>query len=141
MDAAPISRPELDYAFLAEYARVEGNSLTAVGASFTSLAVPVVPFSTTIYVAGRFRAPADGGPFAVEVHAGKAHEDPAVIMVTSLDPADAVAPYRGRAGMTFAVGLPVTFASPGMKQVQVVLEGQVVRDLYFEVAEYTETDD
>lgn len=141
MDDAPITEPELDYAFLAEYARVEGNSLTAVGASFTSLAVPVLPLSTTVYVAGRFRAPAQGGPFAVEVRAGAADADPSVIMATALDPAQAVAPYRGRAGMTFAVGMPVTFATPGMKQVQVVLEGDVVRALYFEVTEYTENDD
>lgn len=140
MDAAPITQPELDYAFLAEYARVEGNSLTAVGASFTSLSVPPLPFSTTIYVAGRFRSPANGTPFSVEVRVGAADDDPAVIMVTSMDPAIAISPYRGRVGMTFAVGIPVTFATLGMKQVRIVLEGEVVRDLYFEVTEYTEMD-
>ncbi|KYK00858.1 MULTISPECIES: hypothetical protein [unclassified Micrococcus] len=133
MEKSPPQKPALDYAFLAEYARVEGNSLTAVGASFTLLEVPSFPLTTTVYVAGRFRAPEHGDPFAVSVTAGKADDEPAITMATTFDPKDALHPYRDRVGITFAVGLPVQFATAGLKQVSILIEDEPVRDLYFEV--------
>lgn len=133
MDHSPLNKPELDYAFLAEYARVEGNSLTAVGASFTLLEVSSLPMSTTIYVAGRFRVPQDAAPFVVTVAAGKVDAEPAISMSATFDPSLAVHPYRDRVGITFAVGLPVQFASAGLKQIRVLLEDEPVRDLYLEV--------
>ena len=48
--------PDLDYAFLAEYARLEqGGTLTALGASFTQIAVPRLPSAIQLGVAGRVR--------------------------------------------------------------------------------------
>jgi len=48
--------PELDYAYLAEFAKVENNSLTAVGASYTHVEADRLPVIHTVYVAGRVRA-------------------------------------------------------------------------------------
>jgi hypothetical protein len=48
---------ELDYAYLAEYARVDpGGSLTAVGASYTHVSLATLPTQHLIAVAGRIRA-------------------------------------------------------------------------------------
>ncbi|QAV29800.1 DUF6941 family protein [Micrococcus luteus] len=133
MENSSPQEPVLDYAFLAEYARVEGNSLTAVGASFTLLEVPSLPLSTTIYVAGRFRAPEHGDPFAVTVTAGKADDEAAISMSATFDPKTAMHPYRDRVGITFAVGLPVQLATTGLKQISILIDDQPARDLYFEV--------
>jgi hypothetical protein len=50
----PVMGPELDYAFLAEYAAVSPHgTLTAVGASFTRVAYPSFPAQQLMAVAGR----------------------------------------------------------------------------------------
>lgn len=135
MDEQPLEKVELDYAFLAEYARVEGNSLTAVGASFTVMEGRALPFTTTVYVAGRLRAPQDADPFEVTVMAGQADGDaPSTAMYTTFNPQDGAHPYRDRVGMTFAVGIPLEITSEGLFQVIIGVDGQRVRTLRFEVA-------
>lgn len=46
---------ELDYAFLAQYAKTEAGTIAAVGASFTEVHVETFPTMMDIAVAGRIR--------------------------------------------------------------------------------------
>jgi hypothetical protein len=50
---------ELDYAFIAEFAKVEGGKLTAIGASYMQITPPAFPVAHYLSVAGRIRAPED----------------------------------------------------------------------------------
>lgn len=125
--------PELDYAFLAEYARAEGNSLTAVGASFTQINVPEVPARFTLYIAGRIRAQEDGEPFPLQLRVGPDHSSDRIQLETSLDPKQAVYPYRGRVGIIFAVGIPLGLEVSGLHRVDVLIGEEQARALYFSV--------
>src|SRR5699024_3870914 len=58
---------ELDYAFLADYAVVENGRLTAVGASFTHLQVPSLPFQKSLSAALRVRVPAAASTFDLKI--------------------------------------------------------------------------
>lgn len=53
---------DLDYAFLADYAKVERGLLTCVGGSYTHLFVQKLPATHMLYVAGRIRADLDEHP-------------------------------------------------------------------------------
>ena len=50
-------KTELDYAFLAEYAKTERGTITAIGASFTEAKSSSFPSVLDVSVAGRIRRP------------------------------------------------------------------------------------
>ncbi|MDZ5076716.1 DUF6941 family protein [Nesterenkonia sp. HG001] len=131
----PQSLPELDYAFLAEYARAEGNSLTAVGASFTQLNVLGLPTNFHLHIAGRIRAAEDGEVFPLRLRIGAEDASERIHLETSLDPAQGIHPYRGRVGIIFAVGIPMTLEDEGRHQVDILIGDELVRSLYFSVNE------
>jgi hypothetical protein len=59
---------ELDYAFLADFARVDANgTLTSVGASFTHVQVQTLPMQRMLSVAGRIRSRRGDPPVALRV--------------------------------------------------------------------------
>ena len=60
---------ELDYAFLAEYATIQDNKLTTIGASFTRMQVLTIPTEATLSVAGRIRTPSDIDELTLHVRA------------------------------------------------------------------------
>lgn len=128
---------ELDYAFLADYARVESNgTLTAVGASWTHLRPARLPGSHHFYVAGRIRTRLQEPPTDLRIALIGPLE--AYRLETSLPlQADPNAtPYgEGWLGHVFAfeVGAPLTAA--GMYVVELSIEGETVRRLKFEVVE------
>ncbi|GAA1450516.1 DUF6941 family protein [Nesterenkonia lacusekhoensis] len=132
MDSTEL-QPDLDYAFLAEYARAEGNSLTAIGASFTQIDVPQVPAQFMLYVAGRIRAKEAGDPFPLSLRVGPDDASDRIQLETSLDPKSAVHPYRGRVGIIFAVGIPLGIDVAGLHRVDIVLGEEQARTLYFSV--------
>ncbi|MCG7432459.1 hypothetical protein MHK71_08080 [Kocuria indica] len=125
--------PELDYAFLAEYARVEDDGLTAVGASYTQVAVATLPVTYTIYVAGRFRTPQNADPFSVAVTFDPGDDQSRVQLQTTMDPQREGRPYAGKTGVTFAVGFPVHLPNPGLYEVRIELNEVMVRRLAFSV--------
>lgn len=133
MNDEPLEAPELDYAFLAEFARVEGNSLTAVGASFTHLTAVELPLNSMIYVAGRIRSPRSHGPFPVEISFGPDGSDGQLSLSTTFDPSAAANPYRDRVGITFAVGIPVEIEKAGLQRVEVLVNDLPARALRFDV--------
>lgn len=124
---------ELDYAFLAEFAKVESNQLTVVGASYTHVFTPSLPANHLLYVAGRvrslegevppilavkFRSPAEGFEIGVDSNLTAEH----------------ARPYDGKVGLTFAVGIGVPLMTEGLYEVLVELDGVEVRRLAFDLA-------
>ncbi len=125
---------ELDYAFLAEFARTQDGTITAVGASFTQVEADTLPSLFTLYVAGRIR---------------RREEDPQpVLSVEILDPsrtsqvafdselsetADAVS-YAGKVASVFVFSGPIWINSPGVYECLISIDGSQVRRLAFEVA-------
>ncbi|GAA3699303.1 hypothetical protein GCM10022377_10380 [Zhihengliuella alba] len=135
--SSPSALPNLDYAFLAEFARVEGDSLTSVGASFTRVEVATFPSTATIYVAGRVRAEEGGDPFGLRLRLGPDDRSSGVELETTLEPTKAINPYSGKVGMIFSAGVPLTFDHEGRYMAQIFLQDELVRSLYFSVHSVT----
>ncbi|ALG30635.1 hypothetical protein AOZ07_17730 [Glutamicibacter halophytocola] len=125
--------PELDYAFLAEFARVEGDSLTAVGASFTRVALPSLPAPLTLHVAGRIRAREGGAPFPVKIRVGNDDGSSGLVLETTMNPKQAVNPYEGKVGLVFTAEVPLKIDSAGRYRAEIFINNALVRKLYFSV--------
>lgn len=127
------SEPELDYAFLAEFARVEGDSLTSVGASYTRVLVREVPTRHTVYVAGRVRAPQHSEPFTIGVGFKRADQSEHTRLQTTVNPESDGFPYSGKIGLTFAIGFEVDLESTALHEVLIFIDDKQVRRLAFDV--------
>lgn len=132
--------PNLDYAFLADYARVQPDgTLTAVGASYTEVHVARLPTPHEVTLAGRVRAAegSDHVPVAVTFR-GPDQRTAHLRIEGQLGTAGARA-YQGRIGLLFSLKLGVGLMSEGLHWVTLEIEGRTVRELAFEVtAEQTE---
>lgn len=127
---------ELDYAFVADFAKVEANgTLTAIGASWTFLQAVVLPSAHRMAVAGRIRARLGEGPIALRIDV-KVPDDAFTLAVQSeLGPETNARPYGdGRVGHLFALDLQVPLPAQGRYGVEISLDGQIARRLYFEVS-------
>lgn len=126
--------PELDYAFLAEFAKVDPNGLlTAIGASYTQIQVQQLPAPHVLHVAGRIRAP-EGHP-AMELSfnfRGPTEASPTVTIGGELH-TEGATPYAGKVGLLFAIGTTVPLVSEGLHTLEISLDGGLVRRLAFEV--------
>lgn len=134
-DAPNTEAPDLDYAFLAEFSKVEPNGmLTAVGASYTQLNVPRLPVGHALYVAGRFRAKVGAPPLHLAVSfKGPRSDSPSLEMGGDLV-TEGARPYgQGRVGLLFSIGTQVPLLSEGLYTVDIELEGKHVRRLAFDV--------
>ncbi|MGI5188438.1 DUF6941 family protein [Promicromonospora sp. CA-289599] len=124
---------ELDYAFLADYARVEGGKLTAVGASYTHTKTPGLPAAHLVCVAGRIRVSED--VHTVDLGARfSAPRDMVVMDISGTLDADGGIPYEGRKGVLFAFQMQVGLPVPGLYTVDLSLDGKHVRTLKFDVS-------
>lgn len=124
---------KLDYAFLADFAQVVDNKLTAVGASYTYLLTHKVPAQHMLSVAGRVRASSDVQvvPLHVEVEGPDAAYSISVDL--ELEGAGQIRPYDGKIGFLFAVTLPIPLVSTGLYSVYLDVNGERQRRLAFEV--------
>lgn len=126
----------LDYAFLADFARVDPNgTLTVVGASWFHVQVASVPSVHRMAIAGRVRArmsetevplrlviEAPGGTFTVGIEA-------------SLSPGPDSRPYGdGLVGHLFAVDSQIPLPTEGLYSVEVFVDGVSARRLAFDVS-------
>lgn len=118
---------EIDYAFLADYAKVEPNGvLTAVGASWTFAESSQFPTAWRLAVACRVRATlAEGAiPFQV-VFRGPVGAANTVTLTAGgeLVPGEVVRPYgpEGRVGHLFAIDMQVPLPAPGLYEVEIEL--------------------
>jgi len=127
---------ELDYAFLAEFATVQGTKLTAVGASFTYVAVTDFPAVMRLFVAGRFRAREDEREVPISVRLVAPARGVDIQLEGSLGQGPNQRPYNGKVGLLFAVEIPVQITSTGLYEV-FVGTGDAERRLAFAVEERT----
>lgn len=128
-----MDKAELDYAFLAEYAKVDSNKLTAVGASYTYLFTDEVPALHLLSVAGRIRVPEDYGVVPLSINLVAPEEQYTISVETELQQTKDFHPYDGKVGLVFAVTMQIPLATAGLYEVTLDLEGERARRLAFEV--------
>ncbi len=125
---------ELDYAFFAEYAKVEpGGKLTAVGASYTHVFVQSFPAQQLIAVAGRIRATIGEKPI---LHASMISPDEVFRIDTEMQIAagEGAMPYGPNldtVGLQFALTFLMPLPKPGLYELRMTLDGEPVRLLAF----------
>jgi hypothetical protein len=134
-------KPEFDYGFLSNYATVENGKLTAVGASFTFIQVPTIPFTFPISLAGRVRAAAnvDEVMLRVEVIPPESQTGDTGMrrpyglnFATGLRPGPNARPYNGKVGLLFSLSLQLPIFAVGLYRFNIHLEDELVRTLAFE---------
>lgn len=126
---------ELDYAYLAEYARVDpGGSLTAVGASYTHVTLPTLPTQHLIAVAGRIRATTAEPSVLLRLIISDEAQSLSMSFETVLVPAPDARVYAGnKLGILFAFNTLMPITSYGTYDVFLELDGVEVRRLVFTV--------
>lgn len=125
---------ELDYAFLADFAQVEGGRLTAVGASYTHATVPSLNGGWITAVAGRIRTTENAAPAALRIQIGPADGSYLLNFESTLQPDASSRSYKdGRVGLLFAALSTIPLTSEGLYVCTVYLDGELVRELAFEV--------
>lgn len=126
---------ELDYAFIAEYARVDaGGKLTSVGASYTKVRTEQLPFGHLIAVAGRVRSTVGSPPVHLRVLWKLPGAKVSMSMELSLEPDQDAEPYEGlKLGLVFAVTTLIPIAEAGLCTAEIFIDGEEARLLAFEV--------
>lgn len=133
-DSALDQLPDLDYAFLAEYAKVEPHgTLTVVGASFTKVHVMQLPASPAVYVAGRLRAKEGAPPVPLGLTvSGPGPQSPTLELHTEMLVAGPD-PYEGRLGLLFALGITLPVMEFGIYTFTLSINGTAARSLKVDV--------
>lgn len=133
--ASSLDGPELDYAYLAEFAKVDHDHLTAIGASYTHVTAQGLPANHQLFVAGRIRAPENGEPFELEIAFRGHHEgSPVITLNAEMNPQQVTSkPYDGKVGMLFAIGFGVPLLHEGLYEILLSIDGEQVRRLAFSV--------
>ena len=124
---------ELDYAFLAEYARVDpSGSLTSVGASYTHVGIPMTPTQHLLSVAGRIRITTESPSVLLRVVMRDAAKTMSVSYETTLEPVPGARVYAGnKLGILFALNTLMPIIELGSYEVVLELDDVEVRRLYF----------
>ena len=126
---------ELDYAFLAEYAKTERGTITAIGASFTEVKADSFPGVVDIAVAGRVRRTADSEAPELSISIGGPSDagDPQIEFDFKLENEDDAVRYDGKVASVFVFRGPIYIAKPGLYECNIGIDGQQARRLAFEV--------
>lgn len=128
------SAPDLDYAFLAEFASIAEGKLMVVGGSFTHVTVPNLNRGHLLAVAGRVRAEQDTPPIKLGIE----FEAPAgggfkISSESDILPGPASRPYNGKVGILFTLSTVIPLPIEGLYTVNLSLNGDHVRRLAFDV--------
>jgi len=126
---------ELDYAYLAEYAKTERGTITAVGASFTEVKASVFPSFLDLAVAGRVRRPQnESSPtLHIKISGPNNSEEPQVDFAFVLEDETDAVKYDGKVASVFVFRGPVYIDVAGLYECSIELNGENVRRLAFEV--------
>ncbi|WP_435744859.1 DUF6941 family protein [Nocardioides sp. SYSU DS0663] len=127
--------PEIDYAFLADFAKVEPTgTLTVVGASYMFVNAPQLPTAHRLAIAGRIRARADDGTVPIRITIAGPEGTFEIATEGELDSSTAEPYGDGYVGLLFALDLQVPLPAAGTYWVEVMLTGSDDRRrLAFEV--------
>lgn len=131
---------ELDYAFLAEFAKTERGTITAIGASFTEVGAMSFPSTIDVTIAGRVRRPVDTSEPIVrlEVFDVDSPERTQLDIEYQLeDELDAVQ-YDGKVGSVFAANAPIFLRKPGLVVINIYVNDELARRLAFEAVKHDE---
>ncbi len=128
-----MDRPELDYAYLADFAQIQDGKLTAVGASFTHVTAVALPAVHMVYVAGRVRCPEHFAGIDMRIEVVPPSGEYKIVGDVRIEHHGNVRPYDGKMGLLFAVGLSVPVSATGLYEILIDVEGQRVRRLAFDV--------
>lgn len=125
--------PELDYAYLADYASVQGDKLTAVGASYTRLTLATVPTGHLLAVAGRIRTTVNHPELGLDVEIVSPGDNYTLKFDAELAATPEMQPYAGgKLGLLFALSTIIPINVEGIYKVNLYLEGELARALAFE---------
>jgi hypothetical protein len=124
---------ELDYAYLADYAQIEGGKISALGASYTHARVAEVPSGWMTTVVGRIRAREDEGPINLSIKIVPPNGEYDMEVAGAIEAGKDVRPYDGKVGLLFTFMAQMPILSEGLYQVLVFVEGEQVRRLAFDV--------
>ncbi len=128
-----MEKPELDYAYLADFAQVVDNRLTSVGASFTHVTALSLPAPHNVYVAGRIRCPENLSGVDLRIEVVPPNEEYQIVGDLRVEHHGRVRPYNGKIGLLFAVGLSVPVPTVGLYEILIDVEGERARRLAFDV--------
>lgn len=124
---------ELDYAFLAEFAKAENGTLTAVGASFTQVDAVSFPGMLELSVAGRVRRlELDESPVLSIRFFADGEVDDLVSVERVLEDEENAVRYAGKVATVFVLRGPLYLTRAGLYKCELSLNGNVVRTLAFE---------
>lgn len=124
---------ELDYAFVAEFAKVDHGALTAVGASYTEVRVTDLPVAHLLCVAGRVRTHVDDPQPELSVTITPPGEKYRLVASGELPRDDNAVTYADKVGYVFVLTTPLNLDDAGEYVVDISLAGQHVRRLIFTV--------
>lgn len=126
---------ELDYAFLAEYAKTELGTITAIGASFTEVKATAFPSVVDIAVAGRIRWPEDedAPELSISIRGPGETVEPQIEFDFNLEREENAVRYDGKVASVFVFRGPVLITDRGLYECFIKSDGKPVRRLAFEV--------
>ena len=124
---------ELDYAFLAEFAKTEKGTLSVIGASFTQVVSHSYPGMMELSVAGRIRRLEEDPAPLVSIRLYADGDETDLVSTERLleDEEDAVH-YAGKVASIFVLRGPLFLEKPGLYRCDISINGEVVRTLAFE---------
>lgn len=126
---------ELDYAMLAEYAKVENDKLTVLGASFTQVFVPSLPTLIRFYVSGRFRVPEDVEAFDLDISIHLPGAEASKMEINGeFEVEGHPHVYSDRFGALFSAEVNAPIFESGLVEVFVIVNGETARRLAFDVS-------
>lgn len=125
---------DLDYAYLAEFARVDGSTVTAVGASFTHVIVQGLPWQGRVTLVTRIRCGEQEGAVPVGVQVSPPDGSFDLQFGADVTPGPSVRPYDGKVGLLVSFELQVPFPVAGLYVVHLSIAGERVRRLAFDVS-------
>lgn len=124
---------ELDYAFVAEFAKVESGTLTAVGASYLEVRPPAFPAQHSFSVAGRIRAPEDTQAIGLVIRINPPPGNMNIVLNGTLTPGAETVKYDGKLAVLFTATASIALAAPGLCEIFIEVDGQQQRRLAFSV--------
>jgi hypothetical protein len=124
---------ELDYAYLADYAQIEGGKISALGASYTHARVESIPLGWMTTVVGRIRALEGEGPVSLTVKIVPPNNEYEINAEGQIEAGPDVRPYDGKVGLLFALTAQMPLVAEGLYEVLISLNGEQVRRLAFNV--------
>ena len=125
--------PELDYAYLADFAQVSDGKLTAVGASFTHMLVVALGEPKPLFLAGRIRVAENSEPLEVGIKVSGPDNTFTIEASFVMGAGPNQLAYDGKVGLLFAAGMTVPLVAEGLYEVILSVQHAPVRRLAFSV--------